>query len=54
MPARHYHNRRRNRPWGRNATLEMVITGAVIVLLVALLVVFLFVYHDLPLRVSGP
>ena len=49
-----YHHRRRRTPWGRHATLEMVLTIVVVFLVIAVLVVFLFVYHDLPFRISTP
>ncbi len=52
--ARQGYHYRRPRNWGRNATLEIVLTAVVLVALVGGLVVFLFVYHDLPFRVSGP
>jgi heme/copper-type cytochrome/quinol oxidase subunit 2 len=48
---------RRNRPtngWGRNPTLELVTTAVVVLAVIGMLVVFLFVYHDLPFRVSTP
>jgi succinate dehydrogenase hydrophobic anchor subunit len=47
-----YHRKPRRSPWGRNASLEMVATAIVLVLLVGVLVLFLFVYHDFPLRTS--
>jgi succinate dehydrogenase hydrophobic anchor subunit len=47
-----YHRNRRRNPWGRNASLEMVATAVVLVLLVGVIVLFLFVYHDFPLRTS--
>lgn len=45
-----YHHRRQN-AWGRHATFEAVISAAVIVLIVAMLGIFVFVFHDIPLRV---
>lgn len=54
MPRGPYNHRRQRNPWGSNATLELVVTAIVFVVVVALLVVFLFVYHDLPFRLSSP
>jgi hypothetical protein len=53
MP-RHYYYRRPRERRSRNPKLEMTATVVVVVLLVVLLVVFLVIYHDFPLRVSGP
>src|SRR5205823_15123433 len=53
-PARHYYNRRQRNPRGRNPTLELVVTGVVMALLVVTVLVFLFVYHDFPFRLGGP
>jgi succinate dehydrogenase hydrophobic anchor subunit len=47
-----YHRNRPRNPWGRKAGLEMMATAVVIVLLVGVIVLFLFVYHDFPLRTS--
>ena len=47
-----YHHRRERSTWGRRGTLEMAVTIVVIALVLAMIVVFLFVYHDFPLRVS--
>jgi heme/copper-type cytochrome/quinol oxidase subunit 2 len=47
-----YYSRRRNAAWGRNRTLELVVTALVVGIVVTVLVVFLVVYHDLPLRTS--
>jgi hypothetical protein len=52
VARRHRTRRRQYRPWGRQATFELVITALVLVALIATVVVFLFVYHDFPLRVS--
>jgi hypothetical protein len=46
----YYH--RRPRPWGRNARVELVATALVMVIVLGVLVLFLFVYHDVPLRIS--
>ncbi len=46
-----YHHRRTNRP-GSRATFEAVVTAIVLILVVATLVVFLFIFHDLPFRVA--
>jgi hypothetical protein len=47
-----YYHRRPPRPWGRNARIELVATALVIVIVVGVLALFLFVYHDVPLRTS--
>ncbi len=53
-PPRHYYYRR-PRPRSRgNPRLETAVTLAVIAVVIATLIVFLWIYHDLPLRVSGP
>jgi|GEM_PF-6084840 len=54
MPPRHYYYRRPREGRERNGKLELVVTVVVLAVLIATLVVFLFVYHDFPLRVSGP
>jgi hypothetical protein len=48
-----YHHRR-EKAWGRRPKVELAVTAAVLVVVVGALIVFLFVYHDLPFRVSGP
>lgn len=48
-----YHYRR-PRNWGRNATLELVLTIVVVLVVAAVIGVFVFVYHDLPFRLSTP
>jgi hypothetical protein len=52
--AQLYHNRRRqqDRP-SRLSRLELVISAVVLALVIAGLLVFLLVYHDLPFRLSG-
>jgi hypothetical protein len=45
--------RPRNTP-GHIARFELVVTIATVVVIVAALVVFLVVYHDLPFRIGGP
>jgi hypothetical protein len=52
-PRHYYYHRPRSRNRG-NPRLEAIVSAAVIVLIVATVVIFLFVYHDFPLRVSGP
>jgi heme/copper-type cytochrome/quinol oxidase subunit 2 len=47
-----YYSRRRNTAWGRNRTLELLVTAVVVGIVVTVLVVFLVVYHDLPFRIS--
>jgi hypothetical protein len=51
MP-RYYYRRPRDRR-ARHPRLELIATALVVVLLIALLVTFLVIYHDFPLRVSG-
>ncbi len=49
-----YHYRRprdRSGP-GRNPRLELAVSAAVLLVVVALIALFLFVYHDFPLRTS--
>lgn len=46
-----YHHRREH-SWGRNARLELIMTAVVIVVVLGVLALFLFVYHDVPLRTS--
>ena len=49
-----YHNRRkRERRPTRYPRLELVISVLVTVIVIAGLLVFLLVYHDLPFRLSG-
>jgi succinate dehydrogenase hydrophobic anchor subunit len=38
----------------RNPTFEMIVTAIMLVVLVGSFLVFVFVYHDLPFRLSGP
>jgi hypothetical protein len=52
MPARH--RRPRKLPPERIGTFELLITATVVVLVVGVLAVFLFIYHDLPFRIGGP
>jgi hypothetical protein len=42
------------KPPERIGTFELVITATVVLLVVALIAVFLFIYHDLPFRIGGP
>ena len=51
MPG-HRTRRKQYRPWGRQAKFEMAITVFVMLAVIATVVVFLFVYHDFPFRVS--
>jgi len=44
-----YYNRQR-RDWGSNRRLEGAVTAIVFCVVVLTLVVFLFIYHDVPLR----
>jgi heme/copper-type cytochrome/quinol oxidase subunit 2 len=52
LASRHRTRRKQYKPWGRQATLELVICAFVLVALIATAVVFLFVYHDFPFRFS--
>jgi len=48
-----YHSRRPH-TWGRNARIEVIATVVALAIVIALLAVFLFVYHDIPFRLGGP
>ncbi|MEA2125579.1 MAG: hypothetical protein QOI80_2361 [Solirubrobacteraceae bacterium] len=52
MASQRRTRRRQYKPWGRQATLELVISALVVIALIATAVVFLFVYHDFPFRFS--
>jgi len=47
----YYHHRRKT--WGRNARAERIATVIALTLVIAALLIFLLVYHDLPFRLSG-
>ena len=47
-----HRTRRSHKPWGRNQRLEMVVSAIVLVGLIATALVFIFVLHDFPFRVS--
>jgi hypothetical protein len=51
MPSR---RKRPRTPPERIGTLELVISASVVIIVVALIAVFLFIYHDLPFRIGGP
>ena len=51
MRSRYY---RRPHTWGRNARIELIATVVTLVILVAFVAVFLFVYNDIPFRLGGP
>ncbi len=51
MPSRRT-PRKQHRPWGPQARFEMIISAIVLVLLIATVLVFVFVFHDFPMRVS--
>jgi hypothetical protein len=50
----HYYYRRPRDSRGRHPRLERIVSALVIVAVIVVLVVFLVIYHDFPLRVSGP
>lgn len=50
--APHRTRRKQYKPWGRQAKFEMLISALVILAVIATVIVFLFVYHDFPFRVS--
>jgi heme/copper-type cytochrome/quinol oxidase subunit 2 len=50
--SKHRTRRKQYRPWGRQATLEMVVSAVVLILLIATILVFVFVFHDFPMRIS--
>ena len=52
MPQGYHRRRRSDRP-GRLSRFELITSAIVLVAVIATLVVFLFVFHDLPLRLSG-
>jgi hypothetical protein len=52
LASKHRTRRKQYRPWGRQATLEMVISALVLIAVIATLLVFVFVFHDFPFRVS--
>ncbi len=52
MPQTYYNRRRRERP-SRHPRLELVVSAFVLIVVIVMLLVFLFDYHDFPLRVSG-
>jgi heme/copper-type cytochrome/quinol oxidase subunit 2 len=52
-PRSPYHSRRPP-TWGRNARIEVIATVVTLAILVAIVAVFLFVYHDIPFRLGGP
>jgi heme/copper-type cytochrome/quinol oxidase subunit 2 len=54
MARQTYHSRRRRNPWGRNSTLELVLTVVTVLAVIGVAALFMFVYHDLPFRLSGP
>ena len=47
-----YYHRPRREPWGRYARFELVLTVLVLVVVIGVLALFMFVYHDVPLRTS--
>lgn len=52
MPSPRRTRRRQYKPWGRHPTLELVLSAIVLVVVIVTLVVFLFVYKDLPFRTA--
>ena len=50
-PQRYYS--RKPREWGRHVKLELALTIIVIVAVIATLLIFLLVYHDLPFSGGG-
>ena len=52
-PTRYY-SRKPRRGWGRNAKLEPTITITVVLVVIAAILIFVLVYHDLPLRMGEP
>lgn len=51
MTSKHYHSRAPRRSTQQTTNLELLATGLVIATIIAALVLFLFVFHDFPLRV---
>jgi hypothetical protein len=52
-PNRYYSRKSRN-PWGRHAKLELALTIIVVVAVIATILVFLLVFHDIPFRSGEP
>jgi hypothetical protein len=52
MATKHRTRRKQYRPWGRQERLEMAISAVVLILVIATVLVFIFVFHDFPMRVS--
>ena len=51
--AMRYYNRPRRARRSRNPRLELALSAIVVVAILVTIVVFLLIYHDFPLRVSG-
>jgi hypothetical protein len=51
MAAHHYHSRAARRSTPQMTNLELFVTALVVATVIAVLVAFLFVHHDFPLRV---
>jgi len=52
MASKHRTRRKQYRPWGRQAGFEMIVSAIVLVAVIATILVFIFVFHDFPMRVS--
>jgi heme/copper-type cytochrome/quinol oxidase subunit 2 len=48
-----YHSRRPH-TLGAQRRIEVIATVVVLAIVIAILAVFLFVYHDIPFRLGGP
>ena len=49
-----YYYRKPRSGWGRHARLEMAVTIIVIVAVIATILIFLLVFHDIPFRLGEP
>jgi len=47
-----YYNKRPRNDWGAHRNAELALTIVMVAIVLAILALFLVVYHDLPLRVS--
>lgn len=52
-PQRYYY-KRPHKPWGRHARLELALTVMVVLAMVATILFFLLVVHDVPFRTGQP
>jgi hypothetical protein len=53
-PPRGYYYKRPRTPWGRHARWELALTIIVVVAVIATILIFLLVFHDIPFRSGEP